>query len=345
MITRRSTLTALSLVGLLLVNACMEPTLAPPPASSRVALFDEVWRATDANYSMFALKRVNWDSVGQVMRPRAISATSDAQLARVIGDMLLTLRDRHVTLATAANVAPVMYQTANDLDAGGFSAARIDLVYLAQPAIYVGSHVRAGIVESGVGYLRISSFDGASWMSELDAALAALDGMRALILDVRDNPGGDSQSAIEAAGRFADKRRPFAYVTMRNGPGHDDFTAPVTQYIQPTGSRSFGGPVQLLTNRRVYSSAEDFALAMRQLPNVTIIGDTTAGSSGRPVMHELPNGWTYTLSTWIEYDLDHKPLEDAGVAPNIVVRPTRAELSAGNDVVFTAARARARVAQ
>jgi hypothetical protein len=345
MITRRSTLTALSLIGLLLANACMDPTLAPPPASSRVALFDEVWRAADVNYSMFALKRVNWDSVGQVMRPRAVAATTDNQLARVIGDMLLTLRDRHVTLTAGANVPSVLYQTPNDLDAGGFSAARIDQVYLAQPALYVGSHVRAGIVESGVGYMRISSFEGASWMSEVDAALAALDGMRSLILDVRDNPGGDSQSAIDAAGRFADKRRPFAYVSMRNGPGHDDFAAPVTQYIQPSGTRSFRGPVQLLTNRRVYSSAEDFALAMRQLPNVTILGDTTAGSSGRPVTHELANGWTYTLSTWIEYDLDHKPLEDAGVAPSVAVRPTRAELLAGNDVVFTAARARARVAQ
>jgi C-terminal processing protease CtpA/Prc len=132
---------------------------------------------------------------------------------------------------------------------------------------------------------------------------------------------------------------------MRNGPGHDDVTAPATQYVQPRGSRSFRGPVMLLTNKRVYSAAEDFALAMRQLPNVTIMGDTTAGSSGRPVTRELPNGWTYTISTWIEYDLDHRPIEGAGIAPATVVRPTRAELSAGNDVVFTTARARARIAQ
>jgi hypothetical protein len=342
MIIRRSTLTALALTGLLFANACADPTLAPPPASTRVGLFDEVWRTADVSYSMFALKNVNWDSVGQVFRPRAIAATSDAELARVIGDMLLTLHDRHVTLSTGGNAAPVAYQTANDLDAGGFNAARIDLVYLAQPAVYAGSHVRAGVVEPDVGYLRISSFDGTSWMSQVDAALAALDGMRALILDVRDNPGGDSQSAIEVAGRFADKRRAYAYVTMRNGPGHDDFTAPATQYIQPTGSRSFRGPVVLLTNKRVYSAAEDFALAMRQLPNVTIIGDTTAGSSGRPVAHELPNGWTYTISTWIEYDLDQRPIEDAGVAPTVFVRPTRAEASAGSDAVFTTARSMAR---
>jgi hypothetical protein len=345
MINRRWMLTVAALTGVLLADACVDPTLAPPPAGTRVALFDEVWRTMDVKYSMFALKKVNWDSIGQVFRPRAVAAASDNQLARAIGDMLLTLHDRHVTLMTGVSVAPMAYQTPHDFDAGGFDAARIDRVYLAQPAVYAGSHVRAGVVEPGVGYIRISSFDGTSWMGQVDEALASLDGMRALILDLRDNPGGDSQSAIDVAGRFADKRRAYAYVTMRNGPRRDDFSAPVTQYIQPTGARSFRGPVLLLTNRRVYSAAEDFALAMRQLPNVTILGDTTAGSSGRPVTHELSNGWTYTVSTWIEYDLDHRPIEDAGIAPSTVVRPTRAELSAGSDVVFTAARARARIAQ
>ena len=42
-------------------------------------------------------------------------------------------------------------------------------------------------------------------------------------------------------------------------------------------------------------------------------------SSGTQRSRELANGWTYELSTWIEYTIDHKVVEDAGIAPNVVV--------------------------
>ena len=149
-----------------------------------------------------------------------------------------------------------------------------------------------------------------------------LQSAKQLVVDVRCNPGGNYELALDLAGRFADEPRVFGYVRIRNGPSHDNLTDPIAETIRPTGRRKFTGTVYLLTNRRVFSSAENFVLALHELPNVVTVGDTTGGSSGRPVMRELANGWTYELSTWIEYTAEQRVVEDAGVAPTIVVRPS-----------------------
>ena len=92
--------------------------------------------------------------------------------------------------------------------------------------------------------------------------------------------------------------------------------------VTPTGPRQFRGPVFVLSNRRSYSTAENFILAMRSLPNVTVIGDTTAAASGARIVRELANGWTYQLPEWIEYTTDHRAYEGRGLAPDGVVKGT-----------------------
>jgi C-terminal processing protease CtpA/Prc len=68
------------------------------------------------------------------------------------------------------------------------------------------------------------------------------------------------------------------------------------------------------------SAAEDFTLAMHSLPTATIVGDTTIGASGGPLVRELANGWTYQLSQWIAYTADHKTFEGIGLPPDIYVK-------------------------
>jgi C-terminal processing protease CtpA/Prc len=179
-----------------------------------------------------------------------------------------------------------------------------------------------------MGYVRISNFVGASWGGELDAALDSLQDAKQLVIDIRCNPGGNYELALDLAGRFVEQPIVFGFVRIRNGPSHDNLTDPISETLRPTGRRKFAGTVYLLIDRRVYSSAENFALALRQLPNVVAVGDTTGGSSGRPVTRELANGWTYELSTWIEYSTDHRVVEDAGVAPSVVV-PRNVSAGAG----------------
>ena len=307
-------------VAALAATACADPTLVAPADRSYAAIFDQMWHETDLTYSMFDVKQVNWDSVGAVYRPRALAAQSDFAFARVLSDMLSSLHDRHVSLTPGRGAMPMTYQAASDYQPLDFDSTLVERTYVTRrlsPA--VAPHFHAGWLTPTIGYIRFPDFVGSGWGGELDAALDSLQNAKQLVIDVRSNPGGNYELALDLAGRFTDQPRTFGYVRIRNGPSHSDLTAPLPETVRPTGKRKFLGPVYLLVNRRVFSSAENFALALHQLPNVVTVGDTTGGSSGRPVTRELANGWTYELSTWIEYTTDNRVVEDAGVAPAIVV--------------------------
>ena len=87
-------------------------------------------------------------------------------------------------------------------------------------------------------------------------------------------------------------------------------------YLEPTGKRQFLGPVAVLTNRRTFSAAESFVLAMRTLPQVTLVGDTTGGGSGNPLFREMPNGWSLSVSRWLERAPDGTTHEGRGIGPH-----------------------------
>lgn len=325
---RRITI-ALATVGVM--TACTDPTLVAPPDTSRAALFDELWHETDLTYSMFALKHVNWDSIGAVYRPRALAAPNDAVFARVLADMLGELHDRHVSLTPGPTAATFAYHAPEDYAVIDFDTGVIDRVYVSQSAPST-PHLRVGWLAPGVGYIRIASFAGGGWDNEIDAALATLENADRLVIDVRGNLGGNYELAVAMAGRFASAPRTFGYARLRNGPSHDDLTDYIAETLTPQGRR-FTGPVYLLTNRRVYSAAEDFTLALRDLPNVTVVGDTTGGSSGKPIVRELANGWTYELSTWIQYTPDRRVVEDAGLPPAVVVPGSQPKLPTAASIV------------
>jgi C-terminal processing protease CtpA/Prc len=154
---------------------------------------------------------------------------------------------------------------------------------------------------------------------------------------VRGNGGGSSQTATSIAQHFLDRGGVAEYIRFRSGPGHEDFGPPFAVTVAPEGARRFAGRVALLTDRRDFSAAESFVLDMRVSPRVTVVGDTTAGASGRPLVRELPNGWTYRLSTWVAYTPGGEPYEGIGLPPDVPVRPRSGDWSQGIDRVLETA--------
>ena len=148
------------------------------------------------------------------------------------------------------------------------------------------------------------------------------------------NPGGTDSLALEVAGRFARSSVVFAFVRFRNGPLHTDFGPTTTRTLDPRGPWQYTGQVLLLIGRRCASSNESFIAAMGQLPNVTLAGDRTAGSTGNPGTFPLANGWSYTVSRWIEYTADNQPIEDLGLSPDVVVSASAGDFSMGIDPVL-----------
>ena len=93
----------------------------------------------------------------------------------------------------------------------------------------------------------------------------------------------------------------------------------------------------LLVNRGCYSTANDFAVCMKSLANVTLMGDTTGGGGGLPMSSELPNGWVVRFSSSPSYDADINHVE-FGVAPDIRLDMKESDMAAGLDTYIEEAR-------
>ena len=308
--------------------ACAESLVGPEPARDPRALFDFVWRDFDRFYASFEARGIDWSAAYDRHRPVGASET---ELLESLTGLIAELNDNHVSLYVPA---AHQYYSSTDLRFR-HSYFAPQFVPLSDMRGSVGSRMRAGLLAPGVGYLYVRDFMGSGWVPEFDAMLAHVAHVAVLVIDVRDNGGGTTDNSTPIAGRFFRSKEPYCYVRYRDGPGHGDLTGFIPQYVAPAGDLRFDGDVIVLTNGRDVSTAEDFVLAMRARENVLVYGAPTAGGYGNPLTRELPNGWTYRLPMWVQYDRDRVLLrENEGLVPDVFVQTTREDSLAGRDPVI-----------
>ena len=319
------------LVTILAVSACgREPTVP----ETRAEMFDVFWSTFDREYSYFEYKHIDWDSLRTVFRQRAVAATSEAALvSQVLKPMVAPLRDVHVTFIGADGTTQRSFaQTASvNWNASAWQAFTLKCG-LVRPKQTLGY-----CTDSGIAYVFVGSWNSNFFTTaDLDAIIDRFRDAPGMIIDVRSNGGGSDALALALAGRFATGPTTVGYVRFRDGPRHDNFGEEITRRISTRGSFQFLRPVVVLAGRGVYSSSETFVSAMRELPNVTVMGDTTGGGSGNPAQYVL-RAWKYTVSRWIEWTADRRIIEWNGIPPDTVVRWDQGEVAAGRDPVIAAA--------
>jgi C-terminal processing protease CtpA/Prc len=109
------------------------------------------------------------------------------------------------------------------------------------------------------------------------------------------------------------------------------------QYIEPSSNLRWQKAVVLLTNRSVFSAANDFVKYMKCFPNVKIVGDKTGGGGGLPFTNTLPNGWTVRFSACPSYDKDRRQVE-FGIDPDYAVSLDDKDFVKGKDTLIEFAR-------
>jgi carboxyl-terminal processing protease len=190
------------------------------------------------------------------------------------------------------------------------------------------------------GYIRILKLEGVK-KGRLTAALEKIAGdfkdLDGLIIDIRNNPGGDDSTAITIINRFCDRKRVAFHRKTKIGPGDDDFASLKTWYIESQGDAQFTEPIILLTCDSVFSGGEAFALAIRQLPHITIIGDHTNGIFSYQLEKKLPNGWHYRLLYQKYFSADMVCYEGKGVPVDIRLLNKKTDIENGIDPLITRA--------
>lgn len=341
---KRPRATVLAAIAVLLVG-CTDWFLAPEPGDDPVALFDQVWGEYDAYYAFFVYKGIDWDSVYDVYRPRIRPGMTASQLAAQIGEMIVGLKDGHADLYTPSR--RYSYDAWYEAYPENWVPDAIRrYIYRAPPSedsihgLRNAPGVSYGWRTDRIGYIRIPSFGRSEVRDGIDQALADLAGTDALILDIRHNGGGSDLNSDAVAGRFLERRLLAGYHAYRNGPAHDDFTDRIEDTIEPRGSDPYTGALAVLTNRRVFSTAEAFVLAMRALGErrfVVAVGDTTGGGLGNPLFRELPNGWTYRVPRWQAWSADGVQYEGVGIPPDYPVTIGVGDRDMLNDPILTTA--------
>lgn len=198
----------------------------------------------------------------------------------------------------------------------------------------------------GDGILRVDlrSFDTSAVVEEWLARWSEIAAAKGLILDLRDNGGGNSGHGYRILATLLD--RPVATSVWRTRLYRPSFRAwgnaegwhvAGEGRIEPDAERRFGGPVAVLIGPRTYSAAEDFAVAFDVAERGPMIGEATGGSTGQPLAFGLPGGGQARVCSKRDTYPDGREFVGVGVLPDREVRTTVADLRAGRDPVLEAA--------
>ena len=295
--------------------------------------FEALWRIMDEHYCFFTQKGINWQSVHERYAPQVVGRLTDDQLFEMLGNMLGELRDGHVNLFSSFDVARNWSWHENYPN--NFSDTLVTR-YLGTD-YKIASALRYRVLDDNIGYVRYASFASEIGDGNLDEVLYALAPCRALILDIRDNSGGLLTMAEKLAARFTDEELLVGYMRHKNGKGHDDFSDMQEQRLKPAKGLRWHKPVYILTNRQVFSAANEFVKYMKCIPQAVIVGDHTGGGAGMPFSSELPNGWTVRFSACPMYDRNRQSTED-GIDPDVPAAQTDDDFSRGRDTLIETAR-------
>lgn len=162
-----------------------------------------------------------------------------------------------------------------------------------------------------VGYIRILMFTETSGR-ELKDGLAYLrqNGVRYLVLDLRGNPGGCLQAAVEVAEMFVPRGKPVLHIKERG-------KAKVT--ITSRGSPYLDLPLAVLVDEGSASGAEIVAGAIQDARSGIVVGQRTSGKGSVQTLFPLQNGGGLKLSTARYFLPSGRSLEGEGLVPDVPV--------------------------
>lgn len=293
--------------------------------------FESLWKTLDEHYCFFAEKNkeygLDWNEVHDRYGKMITSSMTEEQLFSLCDNMLRELRDGHVNIFTPFNTS--RYWDWYEDYPSNFNED-VQRKYLGTDYCYTAGVKYRILSDYNIGYIYYPSFEGGIGSGNLNAIFNKLSICSGIIVDIRQNGGGQITTAQNLAECFTNKEIVGGYMAHKTGKGHDEFSSPVAIKLTPSEGIRCQVPVVVLTNHHCYSAANTFVMFMKACPNVTIVGTRTGGGGGMPMNYEMPNGWTIRLSACPMYDKDMNSIE-SGINPDIEVEMSMQDIINGKD--------------
>jgi carboxyl-terminal processing protease len=252
-----------------------------------------------------------------VIKPMENTPASRAGLKR--GDKIVQIDDE-VTLNMPLNEAVDRLRGAPGSDVevwitrpgkGGFAKAK--KISLTRAVIQIPS-VQSKMLSAGVGYVHIESFQG-NTDSDLEAALEKLrqTGMKGLVLDLRDDPGGLLEQAVRVSDLFLTSGT--IVVTSSNDPSDRD-----EKFARADGTEP-PYPMVVLVNGRSASASEIVAGALKGHDRALIVGERTFGKGSVQVLYDFEDGSALKLTIAQYLTPGDVSIQEVGIVPDIAIDP------------------------
>ena len=303
---------------------------------------------------------------GRVVITQVVDPALRAQGWKV-GDVILKIGDLDVRQYAKLNVIPYQSSsTSQDLDVRAFNyfllsgdvhrtltltvedaSGRHSVRTLKRlPSAKIGALFNAPgakfrMLPGGIAYLEVGEFEDDSGPKALIAHLGEIAAAKGLVIDVRHNGGGNSQNGItilqvlaESPFKWQMERTPV-YNAVDRADGIPQHLAALPQPdFAPDPTHHLSVPVVVLTSAETFSAAEDFVALFQSMHRGPIIGEPTGGSTGQPFSFKLPGGGSARICTKDTRTPDGRVYMGIGIQPDILIRPSIADVRANRDATL-----------
>lgn len=356
-----------------------EPTVYNPQDYSETnfsEVFEAFWNGMNNNYVFWDIDKTDWDKAYFEYAPLFAALEVDKeedvkQAYSYFKEMTADIVDSHFNISfmnpllADSVIFPALERKKLDKDYHASLGMKhyFDVIpqrYLRADAVKAQidnpdnseqpNYLISGTIEGNIAYLHFDSFNLTKWVTEgQEEAMNVLEyfftqvdenkALKGIIIDVRDNGGGDLRDLNLLLGGFIKEKLYFGETRAKLGDGRLDYTPWMPAFVTPQeDADDVQVPIVVLANKNSVSMAEITTMAIHTLPNGTFVGETTWGGQG-PITENIVflGGQfstrfmkVYTSSLMLKY-IDGKMYEGIGFSPDIEVKHDQSAINRGVD--------------
>jgi len=277
--------------------------------------FEDLRIATEGNYSGIGVEVTIADGLLTVIAP--LDGSPAARAGVLAGDTILSIDGRPLRAGPLDEaIAEIRGKPGTVVKLGVGRAPLPDPLEFSIVRAMVSVHsVRYEMLEAGIGYLRISQFSDTTG-ADTEAAVLALEEqaggrLRGLVLDLRNNPGGVLDAAVEVSDFFLERG---TIVSAEGRSSESRFRMEAA-----AGDLARGTPIAVLVNAGSASAAEIVAGALRDHGRGRLFGQKTFGKGSVQTVLPLEDGQALKLTTSRYFTPSGASIHDRGIEPDVAL--------------------------
>lgn len=296
-------------------------------AELNAAAYNELFNYFPDHYSYADQKNIDWEKEFKQQKDMLINSSSNVEFAITLLSILKKAQDMHLSIEVKGQK---FYPKRREIINPNYVRSNSISKMLDDKRFSEGFKLVGGRIED-VGYISVKGWnfeidnlslrcwlqpDSTITIGEFFEEMCALDN---LIIDVRENTGGNELYAKQFAAYFTNDTLAYEKIVLRNAET-GLFDNEQLKYLYPNKeSLNYKGNIYVLSGPNVMSSNESFLLMMQQMDNVKIAGMTSYGSTGNPIPYELSNHIKLFIPSWKAYTLEGELIEGKGIKPDIEI--------------------------